>query len=85
MPDRPNGDAVARAVAAAKSALSAEDAAKIERLSRNKASLQSLTGGLSPKDWAAVQKVMSDPDLLRKVLSSSQGKNALHEFLKRIP
>ena len=85
MPDRPNADAVARAVSAARRSLSPEDAAKIERLSCDRDSLQALTSQMSRKDWNAVNKVLNDPDLLRKVLASSQGKNALHGFLERIP
>jgi hypothetical protein len=40
---------------------------------------------MSEKDWVVVNRVLNDPDLLRKVLGSSKGKNALHEFLKNIP
>lgn len=84
MSDFPNDAAVSRAVAAAKGSLSAEDTAKLERLARNKDSLKGLTSKLSEKDWANVMRVINDPDLLKRVLSSSQGKNMLHDFLKRI-
>ncbi len=84
MSDFPNDAAVSRAVAAARGSLSAEDTAKLERLARNKDSLKGLTSKLSEKDWANVMRVINDPDLLKRVLSSSQGKNMLHEFLKRI-
>ncbi len=84
MSEFPNDAAVARAVAAARGSLSAEDAAKLERLARNKDSMKGLTSKLSERDWANVMRVINDPDLLKRVLSSSQGKNMLHEFLKRI-
>ncbi len=84
MSDFPNDAAVSRAVAAARGALSAEDAAKLERLARNKDSLKGLTANLSERDWANVMRVINDPDLLKRVLASSQGKNMLHDFLKRI-
>lgn len=85
MSDLPNQAAVDRAVAAARSNLSAEDAAKIRRLAQNREALEKMTEGLSPKDWAAVNRVLNDPEMLRKVLGSSRGKNALHEFLKKMP
>lgn len=85
MSDVPNKAAVDRAVDAARRNLSSEDAAKIERLARDRGALNQLTASLSPKDWAVVNQVLNDPNLLRRVLGSSQGKNALHEFLKKIP
>lgn len=85
MSDVPNRAAIARAVEAARRNLSPEDAAKIERLSRSRESLNGLTASMSPGEWATVNRVLNDPDLLRRVLGSSQGKNALHEFLKKIP
>lgn len=84
MSDFPNDAAVSRAVAAAKGALSAEDAAKLERLARNKDSLKGLTSKLSERDWANVMRIINDPDLLKRVLSSSQGKHMLHDFLKKM-
>jgi len=84
MADMPNDAAVQRAVAAAKGALSPEDAAKLERFSRNKDSLRGLTSNLSQRDWAQITKVINDPVLLKRVLSSPQGKNMLHDFLKRV-
>ena len=84
MSDFPNDAAVSRAVAAARGSLSAEDAAKLERLARNKDSLKGLTSKLSERDWNNVMRVITDPDLLKRVLSSSQGKNMLHDFLKGI-
>lgn len=84
MSDFPNQDAVSRAVAAARGSLSAEDAKKLEALARNKESLKGLTNQLSERDWANVMRVVNDPDLLKRVLSSSHGKNMLHDFLKRI-
>ena len=84
MSDFPNDAAVSRAVAAARGSLSAEDAAKLERLARNKDSLKGLTSKLSERDWNNVMRVINDPDLLKRVLSSSQGKNMLHDFLKGI-
>ncbi len=84
MSDFPNDAAVSRAVAAAKGALSAEDAAKLERLARNKDSLKGLTSKLSERDWANVMRIINDPDLMKRVLSSSQGKHMLHDFLKRM-
>ncbi|MBP3300583.1 MAG: hypothetical protein J6M34_03675 [Clostridia bacterium] len=85
MSDLPNKSAVDRAVAAARNNLSAEDAAKIQRLAQNRDALEKMTAGLSPKDWATVNRVLNDPEMLRKVLGSSRGKNALHEFLKKMP
>jgi len=85
MSDIPNKAALDRAIAAAKRSLSPEDAAKVERLAHGRDSLQNLTASLSEKDWAVVNRVLSDPDLLRKVLGSAKGKNALHEFLKNVP
>ena len=85
MSDLPNKAAVDRAVAAARKTLSAEDAAKIEKLAQNREALNRMTSGLSPNDWATVNRVLNDPELLRKVLGSSRGKNALHEFLKKMP
>ncbi len=84
MSDMPNDAAISRAVAAARGNLPPEDVAKIERLARNRDSLKGLTSGMSEKDWAAVMKVLNDPDLLRRIMASSQGKNALHDFLKRM-
>ncbi|MBO5214110.1 MAG: hypothetical protein J6B86_05020 [Clostridia bacterium] len=84
MSDFPNDAAVSRAVAAAKGALSAEDAVKLERLARNKDSLKGLTSKLSERDWANVMRIINDPDLMKRVLSSSQGKHMLHDFLKRM-
>ncbi len=84
MSDLPNDASVARAVAAARGALSAEDAAKLERLARNKDSLKGLTSKLSERDWANVMRVINDPDLFKKVLSSPHGKNMLHDFLNRL-
>ena len=84
MSDFPNDTAVSRAVAAAKGALSAEDAAKLERLARNKDSLKGLTSKLSERDWANIMRIINDPDLLKRVLSSSQGKHMLHDFLKKM-
>ena len=85
MSDLPNKAAVDRAVAAARNSLSPEDAAKIQRLSQNREALEKMTAGLSPKDWATVNRVLNDPEMLRKVLGSSRGKNALHDFLKKMP
>ena len=84
MSDFPNDAAVSRAVAAAKGALSAEDAVKLERLARNKDSLKGLTSKLSERDWANVMRIINDPELLKRVLASSQGKNMLHDFLNKI-
>lgn len=84
MSDFPNDAAVSRAVAAAKGALSAEDAAKLERLARNKDSLKGLTSKLSERDWANIMRIINDPDLLKRVLSSTQGKHLLHDFLKKM-
>ena len=84
MSDFPNDAAVSRAVAAARGALSAEDTAKLERLARNKDSLKGLTSKLSERDWANVMRVINDPDLLKKVLSSPHGKTMLHDFLNRL-
>lgn len=84
MSDFPNDAAVSRAVAAAKGALSAEDAAKLERLARNKDSLKGLTSKLSERDWANIMRIINDPDLLKRVLSSTQGKHMLHDFLKKM-
>lgn len=84
MSDFPNDAAVSRAVAAAKGALSAEDAAKLERIARNKESLKGMTSKLSERDWANIMRIINDPDLLKRVLSSSQGKHMLHDFLKRM-
>lgn len=85
MSDFPNDAAVSRAVNAARNHLSQEDAAKLERLARSKESLKGLTSGMSERDWANVMRVVNDPDLLRKVLSSSHGKSFVHDFLKKIP
>lgn len=85
MSDKPSPDAVARAVAAARATLSARDAEKLERLAGDRDSLNGLASSLSPSDWETVNKVLRDPQLLRRVLSSSKGKNALHEFLNRVP
>lgn len=85
MSDKPSPDAVARAVAAARATLSARDAEKLERLAKDRDSLNGLASSLSPSDWETVNKVLRDPQLLRRVLSSSKGKNALHEFLNRVP
>lgn len=84
MSDFPNDASVSRAVAAARGVLSAEDAAKLERLARNKDSLKGLTSKLSERDWANVMRVINDPELLKKVLSSPHGKNMLHDFLNRL-
>lgn len=84
MSDFPNDAAVYRAVAAAKGSLSAEDLAKLERLARNKDSFQGITSRMSEKDWANVMRVVNDPDLLKRVLSSSRGKHLLHDFLQRM-
>lgn len=84
MSDVPNKAAVDRAIAEAKRTLSPEDAAKMERLAKDSNSLQHLTASLSSKDWAVVNRVLNDPELLRKVLGSSRGKNALHEFLNKM-
>ena len=84
MSDFPNDASVSRAVAAARGALSPEDAAKLERLARNKDSLKGLTSKLSERDWANVMRVINDPELLKKVLSSPHGKNMLHDFLNRL-
>ncbi len=83
MSDFPNDAAVSRAVAAAKGVLSPEDAAKLEAIARNKESLRGLTSRLSDRDWANVMKIINDPDLLKKALSSPHGRNLLHEFLRR--
>lgn len=85
MSDMPNKAALDRAIDAARRNLSPEDAAKVERLAHSRNSLQNLTASMSEKDWVVVNRVLNDPDLLRKVLGSSKGKNALHEFLKNIP
>ena len=84
MSDFPTDASVARAVAAARGALTSEDAAKLERLARNKESLKGLTSKLSERDWANVMRIINDPDLLKKVLSSNHGKNMLHDFLNRL-
>lgn len=84
MSDFPNDAAVSRAVSAARGVLSAEDSAKLERLARNKDSLKGLTANMSERDWNNVMKVINDPDLLKRVLASPQGKNLLHDFLKRV-
>ena len=80
----PNDASISRAVAAARGNLPAEDVAKLERLARSKESLKGLTSGMSERDWAAVMKVINDPELLRRVMSSPQGKSVLHDFLKRL-
>lgn len=85
MSNVPNDAAVSRAVSAARNYLSAEDAAKIEKIAKNKEALQGLTSSLSNRDWANVMRVVNDPDLLRKILSSPQGKSVLHDLLKKIP
>lgn len=84
MSDIPNDAAVSRAVAAARGVLSAEDAAKIERLAGDPKSLKELTSKLSQRDWANVMRIVNDPELLKRVLSSTQGKNMLHDFLNKI-
>ncbi len=84
MSNFPNDAAVSRAVAAARGSLSAEDAEKLERLARNKDSLKGLTSKLSERDWANVMRIVNDPNLLKRVLASPQGKNMLHDFLKGI-
>ena len=85
MSDMPNKAALDRALDAARRNLSAEDAAKVERLSKDPRSLQQLTASLNAKDWAVVNRVLNDPEMLRKILGSTRGKNALHEFLRNIP
>ena len=85
MSDFPNDAALRRAVSAVRSALSPEEAEKVERLARNKESLNGLTANLSDRDWAQITKVVNDPVLLKRILSSSQGKNVLRDFLKQIP
>ena len=84
MPELPGDAAVARAVSAARNHLSPEDVSKLENLAKNSDALKGLTSNMSQKDWAMVMKVINDPDLLRRVLGSSQGKNVLHDFLNRI-
>ena len=84
MSDFPNDAAVSRAVAAARGSLSAEDLAKLERLARNKDSLKGIISKMSEKDWANVMRVVNDPDLLKRVLSSTHGKHLLHDFLQRM-
>lgn len=85
MSDMPNKASLDRAVAEARRNLTAEDAAKIEQLAKNPASLKAMTSALSAKDWAVVNRVLNDPEMLKKVLGSSRGKNALHDFLKKMP
>ena len=84
MSDFPNDAAVSRAVAAARGALSAEDTAKLEKIAQNKDSLKGITANMNEKDWANVMRVINDPDLLKRVLTSAHGKHLLHDFLKRI-
>ncbi len=84
MSDFPNDAAVSRAVSAARGVLSPAEAAKLERLARNKSSLKNLTSGLSERDWNNIMRVMNNPELLRQVLSSPKGKSMLQDLLKRV-
>lgn len=85
MANYPNEETIRRAVDAARSYLSPEDAAKIEKLAQNKEAVSALTSGLSQRDWARVMKVLNDPDLLRKVLTSSRGQAGLRNVMDQIP
>ena len=73
-----------KAVSAARTYLPAADAAKIERLSSDPAALRQLTAGLSSRDWANVMKVLNDPELLRRVLTSPRGQAGLREILGKL-
>ncbi len=84
MSDFPNDAAVSRAISAARGVLSPTDAAKLERLARNKSSLKNLTAGLSDRDWNNVMRVLNNPELLKQVLSSPRGKSMLQDLLKRV-
>ena len=85
MANVPNKETIDQAMSAAKAYLSAADAAKLEKLAKNPEAIRNLTSGLSDRDWAHVLRVMNDPHLLKRVMTSSRGKEGLRGILDQIP
>ena len=72
---------VQQAVNVAKSVLSAQDAAQVEKLFSDPNAMQSMAARLSQKDLKTVSAIMQNPAMLKAVLQSPKGREALQRFL----
>lgn len=72
---------VQQAVNVAKSVLSVQDAAQVEKLFSDPNAMQSMAARLSQKDLNTVTAIMQNPAMLKAVLQSPKGREALQRFL----
>ena len=72
---------LSQAISLVKEMIGPTEAAKLEKSFSEQKGKQ-LAAGLNSKDLAMVKTFIENPELLRKVLSTPQGKQAIHNITK---
>ena len=70
-----------RAIKTAQQVLGAKESAKIEKMFKDKSQLEKMTQSLSQKDLETVNGVLSNPEMLKKILSTPKAREGLKKFL----
>ena len=77
-----DGEKLQKAAAAVKSTLG-NDSGIVDELLSNKEKIAELTSRLSDKEKNMLESLLSNPEMITKMLNTPQGRQALEKFLKK--